>query len=225
MKRNVIQIDRDKCIGCGACAGACHQGAIAMVDGKAKLMSESHCDGLGMCLPSCPVDAIKLVEKEVDPFKEKEERASGGCPSGGCPSTVAKKLEPKSNADVAADVPSELSQWPCQIKLINPMAPYFEGADLLVAASCCGFSYGNFHKEFIKGKITLIGCPKLDDIDYSEKLADIIKHNNIKSITVARMNVPCCGGLSNAVLTAISKSGKDIVPKIHIITTDGQLQK
>lgn len=221
MKRNVIQIDSEKCIGCGACANACHQGAIAMVDGKAKLMSESHCDGLGMCLPSCPVDAIKLIEKEVDAFKAKESAPVGG----GCPSTVSKQMAPKGNSDVVGDVPSELAQWPCQIKLISPMAPYFENADLLIAADCCSFAYGNFHKEFIKDKITIIGCPKLDAVDYSDKLSDIIKHNNINSITVARMNVPCCGGLTHAVLSAIEKSGKDIEPNIHIITTDGVLQQ
>jgi len=226
MKRNVIQIDRDKCTGCGACAGACHQGAIAMVDGKAMLMDESHCDGLGMCLPNCPVDAIKLIEKEVEAFapKEKPQAQASGCASGGCPSTVSKQMAPKNESETVGDVPSELRQWPCQIQLINPTAPYFDGADLLIAADCCSFSYGNFHKEFIKDKITIIGCPKLDAVDYSDKLSDIIKHNDLNSITVARMNVPCCGGLSHAVQTAIAKSGKDIVADVHIITTDGARQ-
>ncbi len=217
MKRKVIQIDRDKCIGCGACASTCHQGAIQMVDGKAKLMDESHCDGLGRCLPKCPADAIHLVEKEVPAFKKPAKHQ-------GCPSTLAKKNESANAKSFEGEVPSQLQQWPCQIKLMAPNAPYFDGANLLVAASCAGFSYGNFHDEFMKDKVTVIGCPKLDGVDYSEKLAQIIANNDIKSVTVARMNVPCCGGLTYAVNQAIQLSGKDIVPQVHIITTDGQLQ-
>ena len=219
MKRTVIQIDRDSCIGCGQCANACHQGAIQMVDGKAKLVKEDHCDGLGRCLPHCPVDAIKLIEKEI---KIEEKPALASC---SCPSAEAKEFNHNNNDEKADNVPSRLNQWPCQIKLINPTAPYFEGADLLIAADCCGFAYGNFHNDFMKGKITLVGCPKLDSVDYSEKLADIITYNNIKSITVTRMTVPCCGGLPHAVETALSKSGKKIPLKVHIISTDGEIIK
>lgn len=219
MKRTIIEIDSDTCIGCGQCAAACHQGAIAMVDGKAKLVKEDHCDGLGRCLPSCPVDAIHLIEKEVEvPIKPKAEPARCQCPS-----TVAKPIKRDKSVQVTSEVPSHLNQWPCQIKLVNPMSPYFDGADLLVAADCCSFSYGNFHQEFMKDKITIIGCPKLDDIDYSQKLADVISHNDIKTITVTRMSVPCCGGMTNAIERAVQLSGKDIPIKTHIITTDGKI--
>ena len=214
MKRNVIEIDREKCTGCGACAGACHQGAIAMVDGKAMLAREDHCDGLGMCLPQCPVDAIKMVEKEV-----------AAAPAFVCPSTVAKKVEHKTKEteEPSGEIRSALSQWPVQIKLANPISPFFNGADLLIAADCCSFAYGDFHRKFMKEKITLIGCPKLDDIDYSDKLAEIIANNDIKSITVTRMTVPCCGGMTRAVETAIEKSGKNIPLIVHVISPDGDI--
>lgn len=216
MKRTVIEIDRDTCIGCGQCANACHQGAIQMVDGKAKLVKEDHCDGLGRCLPHCPVDAIQLIEKEVE-----VPPAPTPC---ACPSTVAKKVERKEES-FDGEVPSQLNQWPCQIQLVNPTAPYFEGADLLIAADCCGFAYGNFHNDFMKGKITIVGCPKLDPVDYSQKLTDILTYNNINSITVTRMTVPCCGGLPHAVETAIQKSGKTIPYAVRVISTDGEIVK
>ena len=215
MKKTIIEIDRDACIGCGQCANACHQGAIEMVDGKAKLVKENHCDGLGRCLPHCPVDAIQLVEKEVE-IPEKE--ASSHCT---CPSSAAKQIERKQTQDFDGEVPSQLNQWPCQIQLVNPTASYFEGADLLISADCCGFAFGDFHRKFMKDKITIVGCPKLDPVDYSTKLTNILSYNNINSITVTRMNVPCCGGLTYAVETAIKKSGKDIPLKVHILSTDG----
>jgi len=219
MKRNVIEIDREKCIGCGACADACHQGAIAMVDGKAKLVREDHCDGLGMCLPTCPVDAIKMVEKEVAATAKTE-------PAFVCPSTVAKEVSKKETPqkdEPAGKIASELKQWPVQIKLANPVAPYFNGADLLIAADCCSFAYGDFHREFMKDKITLIGCPKLDAVDYSDKLSDIIANNDINSITVTRMTVPCCGGMSRAVEMAVQKSGKDVPVNVYVISPDGEI--
>jgi ferredoxin len=219
MKRTVIEIDRDACIGCGQCANACHQGAIQMVDGKAKLVREDHCDGLGRCLPHCPVDAIELVEKEINIPKPQAAPAPAPC---ACPSTVAKKVERK-DGEFNGKAPSRLNQWPCQIQLINPAAPYLEGADLLIAADCCSFAYGNFHDEFMKDKITIIGCPKLDQVDYSDKLTDILTYNNIKSITVTRMTVPCCGGLPYAVEAAVKKSGKNIPLDVRVISTDGEL--
>lgn len=214
MKRNVIEIDREKCTGCGACADACHQGAIAMVDGKAQLVREDHCDGLGMCLPQCPEDAIKMVEKEVK-----------AAPQFVCPSTVAKQVERTEQEfeGPEGEIGSQLKQWPVQIKLVNPIAPYFNGADLLIAADCCGFAYGDFHRRFMKDKITLVGCPKLDAVDYSDKLADIIASNDIRSITVIRMTVPCCGGMTRAVETAVQKSGKNIPITVHVISPEGEI--
>jgi ferredoxin len=227
LKRTVISIDREACTGCGACADACHQGAIQMVDGKAKLMSEDHCDGLGRCLPHCPVDAITMVEKEVNKAftpsikaKKAKQESQTAC---GCPSTVAKTFEKNDDDTFDGKVPSQLNQWPCQIQLVNPVAPFFDGADLLIAADCCSFSYGDFHRDFMKGKITLIGCPKLDPVDYSDKLADILENNDIKSLTVTRMSVPCCGGLTHAVMQAVQKSGKDIPLNIVVISTEGEV--
>lgn len=215
MKRNIIEIDREKCIGCGLCANACEQGAIAMVDGKAQLVSENYCDGLGKCLPHCPVDAIHMVEKDVE-FKPKKVEFV-------CPSTLATKITRKEKVEFTGEVGTELNQWPCQIKLVSPTAPFLENSDILIAADCCAFAYGDFHRDFMKDKVTIVGCPKLDDIDYSEKLAEIFTYNNINSVTVARMSVPCCGGLMNAVNKAIAKSGKDIKVDLSVISTDGRI--
>ncbi len=239
MKRNVIEIEEDKCIGCGLCAGACMQGAIEIIDGKAKLVSDSYCDGLGMCLPKCPVDAIHLVEKETDSFDmarkniKKQEAEPLGC---GCPGTAMKSIE--RSAPIALDlqmkttapvtlgqeVPSELMQWPVQLKLVSPNAPYFKNAHLLVAADCTAFAYGNFHRDFIKDKITVIGCPKLDDNGQNiEKIKAILEANDIQSITVVRMEVPCCTGIVTAVKEAML-SAKCIVPYKEVtIRTNGEL--
>lgn len=236
MERKIIKIDEEKCNGCGACAYACHEGAIEMVNGKAKLTREDYCDGLGDCLPACPTDAISFEVREAPAYDEaavlkaKAEKAhnkQGEPLPCGCPGTHSKTIHHKeectqSSAE-AAHVQSRLSQWPVQIKLVPVNAPYFDNAKLLVAADCTAYAYGNFHEEFIKNRITLIGCPKLDSVDYTEKLTEIIKNNSIKSITVARMEVPCCGGIENAVKEAIKASGKLIPWQVTVISTDGQI--
>lgn len=199
MMRKIIKIDEEKCIGCGACADACHEGAIEMVDGKAKLMREDYCDGLGDCLPACPTDAISFEEREAPAYDEK--------------AVLAAK----------APVSSQLSQWPVQIKLVPVSAPYFDGANLLIAADCTAYAYGNFHKEFIRNRITLIGCPKLDEGDYTEKLTQIISNNNIQSLTIVRMEVPCCGGIEHAAKRALKASGKFIPWQVVTISTDGRI--
>lgn len=279
MKRNVIEINEDKCVGCGLCASACMQGAIEIIDGKAKLVSESYCDGLGMCLPKCPVDAIKVVEKDTEAFDKARKNikavagsapvrsdvagglsvvgglsvsmpatgsgsgtghsghGGGGC---GCAGSAAQTFE-RSNPSVLPPVgkrpaftvergedtasTSELMQWPVQLRLVNPSAPYFENADLLIAADCTAFAYGDFHRDFIKGKITVIGCPKLDDnMENQTKIAEILKRNTIKSITVVRMEVPCCGGMIQAVRGAMLDA-QCIVPYSEVtVRTDGSLQ-
>lgn len=227
MLRKIIKIDEEKCNGCGACAAACHEGAIEMINGKAKLTRLDFCDGLGDCLPACPVDAISFEEREAPAYDEeavlkaKAQKAKLPC---GCPGTSAKaiKREPSSPFKVA-NIQSELTQWPCQIKLVPVNAPYFENANLLVAADCTAFAYGNFHQDFIRNHITLIGCPKLDDGDYAEKLTEIIRSNNIKSVKVVRMEVPCCGGIENAVKKALMASGKFIPWQVVTITTDGKI--
>lgn len=201
MKRKIIKIDAEKCTGCGACAEACHEGAIEMVEGKARLTREDYCDGLGDCLPACPAGAIAFEEREAPAYNEAAVRAAKGGMS-------------ESN---------QLMQWPVQIKLAPVNAPYFNGAELLVAADCTAYAYGNFHSKFMRSRITLIGCPKLDAIDYSEKLAQIITNNNINSITVVRMEVPCCGGIENAVRRALQVSGKPIPWNIVTISTDGKI--
>ena len=206
MKRRIIKIDRNKCSGCGLCAEACHEGAIGMEDGKAVLLREDYCDGLGDCLPACPADAISFEEREAAPYDAE-----------------AVKNDAKSTDQPFTPSPGRLSQWPVQIKLVPVGAPYFNGADILIAADCTAFAYGSFHEDFIKGRITLIGCPKLDGIDYSEKLAAIISGNDIKSITAVRMQVPCCGGLVNAVSEAIRMSGKDLSLRTVIISPDGMI--
>lgn len=231
MKRNIIEIDEEKCIGCGACANACHQGAIGMVNGKAKMLREDYCDGLGNCLPVCPAGAISFSQKEVAAHTEKkenkmEEKETLPC---GCPGTHSKVLERKESAPAqtscAAPKPqSMLSQWPVQIKLAPANAPYFNEMHLLISADCTAYAYAAFHEDFIKGRITLIGCPKLDSTDYSEKLAEIIKNNDIKSITVARMEVPCCGGIEEMVKQAIVKSGKMLPWSVKVITVEGEIK-
>ncbi len=228
MIRKIIKINEEKCNGCGACAAACHEGAIEMINGKAVLTREDYCDGLGDCLPACPVDAITFEEREAPAYNEAAVLASkmkkqGPLPCG-CPGTASKAIKRDSfAAPLSASTSSRLSQWPVQIKLVPINAPYFENANLLVAADCTAFAYGNFHNEFIRNHITLIGCPKLDEGDYAEKLTAIIASNNIKSITVVRMEVPCCGGIENAVKRALQASSKIIPLRVVTISTDGRI--
>lgn len=205
MIRRIITIDEEKCNGCGLCAKACHEGAIGMVDGKAKLLREDYCDGLGDCLPACPMNAISFEEREAPAYNEAAVRAA------------------RKTRGITADVPGQLRNWPVQIKLAPVNAAYFDGADLLIAADCTAYAYGNFHRDFIQGKVTLIGCPKLDMVNYAEKLAQIFAYNDIRSITVTRMIVPCCGGLTFAVKTALEMSGKQIPLQILTISPDGQI--
>ena len=230
MIRKIIKIDEEKCIGCGTCAEACHEGAIEMIGGKAKLTREDYCDGLGDCLPACPTDAITFEEREAPAYdevavlasKKSKEHETLAC---GCPGTQARQIT-RESCDCNTNVPvveSELMQWPVQIKLLPTRAPYFEGANLLIAADCTAYAYGNFHKEFIRNHITLIGCPKLDEGDYTEKLTEIIKNNNIKSVTVVRMEVPCCGGIEYAAKNALQASGKFIPWRVVTISTDGKI--
>ena len=228
MIRKIIKIDKNKCNGCGACAAACHEGAIEMVNGVATLMREDYCDGLGDCLPACPTGAISFEEREAPAYDEKAvllakmQKTQNKLPCG-CPGTAAKAIKRDAEPVKRVNVTSRLSQWPCQIKLVPINAPYFENANLLIAADCTAFAYGDFHEEFIKNRITLIGCPKLDNEDYSKKLTQIIAENNIKSITAVRMEVPCCGGLENAVKRAIAFSGKNIPLQVVTISTDGKI--
>ena len=226
MLRKIIKIDEEKCNGCGACAAACHEGAIEMVKGKAKLTREDYCDGLGDCLPACPTNAISFEEREAPAYNEEavlaaKQKKATTLPCG-CPGTQSKAIK-REEVSVSAPVTSQLSQWPVQIKLVPVNAPYFDNANLLVAADCTAFAYGNFHNEFIRNHITLIGCPKLDDGDYAEKLTQIIANNNIKSVTVARMEAPCCGGIENAVKRALQASGKFIPWRVVTISTDGRI--
>lgn len=250
MKRKIIQIHEDKCNGCGVCVTACHEGAIEIIDGKAKLVSDTYCDGLGNCLPGCPTDAIEIIEREADEFDEvavekrmkelamkeqaKKEAAERKPMACGCPGTAARALERKPVAQVAAKpvaedrnnepLTSELRQWPVQLNLINPNAPYLDNANLLVAADCTAYAYANFHREFIKDHITVIGCPKLDDVQYyKEKLAEMLRSNNIKSITVVRMQVPCCGGIVSAVKSAMLESQVILPYREVIISPDGNI--
>ena len=227
MLRNIIKIHEEKCNGCSACARACHEGAIEMINGKAKLTREDYCDGLADCLPACPVDAISFEEREAMPYNEAavKEAQRGGAPLPcGCPSAAVKsiKREP-APAVTAAPLKSRLSQWPCQIKLVPENAPYFDGSNLLIAADCTAYAYANFHEEFIKNHITLIGCPKLDNVDYTEKLTRIIENNNIRSVKILRMEVPCCGGLETAAKNALKASGKFIPWQVVTVTTDGNI--
>lgn len=234
MIRKIIRIDEEKCNGCGACAKACHEGAIAMVDGKARMMREDYCDGLGDCLPVCPTNAISFEEREAPAYNEeavmksKMAKAAGAKAHDelpcGCPGTQSKVISHENTAFVPeAVVSSQLSQWPVQIKLVPVNAPYFDAANLLIAADCTAYAYGNFHNEFIRNRITLIGCPKLDDGDYADKLTQIITNNNIKSVTIVRMEVPCCGGIENAARRALQASGKFIPWRVVTISTDGKI--
>ena len=236
MIRRIIQIDKEKCNGCGACAQACHEGAIAMVDGKAKLMRDDYCDGLGDCLPACPTGAITFVEREAAAYdeqavmenKKKKMQKEGMTLPCGCPGSQSRQIkhaeETHEEAHCVAQE-SRLSQWPVQIKLVPVNAPYFDGAKLLIAADCTAYAYAAFHERFIRGHITLVGCPKLDSVDYSEKLTEIIRENNIKSVTIVRMEVPCCGGLERAAITALKNSGKFIPWQVVTVTLDGRLKE
>ena len=231
MKRRIIEIDENKCNGCGACAAACHEGAIAMVNGKARLMRDDYCDGLGDCLPACPTGAITFEEREAPAYDHaavlaaKAARAADTPLPCGCPGSQSRAIRRPEAAPTAGDIPSELRQWPVQIKLVPVRAPYFDGAKLLVAADCTAYAYGNFHNDFIDGHVTLIGCPKLDSVDYSEKLTEIIRNNDIQSVTVVRMEVPCCGGIEAAVKNALMASGKFIPWQVYTIGTDGRILK
>ena len=236
MIRRIIQIDQEKCNGCGACAAACHEGAIAMVEGRAQLMRDDYCDGLGDCLPVCPTGAITFVEREAAAYDEKAvmenkqrkmQREGMPLPCG-CPGSQSRNIrraEESNTEPPRTEWVSRLSQWPVQIKLVPVTAPYFDGARLLIAADCTAYAYAAFHERFIKGHITLVGCPKLDSVDYSEKLTDIIRSNDIKSVTVVRMEVPCCGGLEYAAKTALQQSGKFIPWQVITVTVDGRLKE
>lgn len=235
MIRKIIQINEEKCNGCGACAEACHEGAIGMVNGKAKLLRDDYCDGLGDCLPTCPTGAISFVEREAAAYDEKavqenirkkqEQSHTSAAPHGGCPGSrmqrIQRSQEPARSNPVSAE--SQLGQWPCQIKLVPVNAPYFDGAKLLIAADCSAYAYARMHDEFMRGKITIIGCPKLDSVDYSEKLTQIIQNNNIQSVTIVRMEVPCCGGLEMAAKKALQSSGKFIPWQVVTISIDGKI--
>ena len=227
MIRKIIQIDHHKCNGCGACAAACHEGAIAMVEGKAQLMRDDYCDGLGDCLPACPTGAISFVVREAAAYDEAAVLAAKAKKAEtlpcGCPGTAAKAIHRQQAPAACAPQQSQLCQWPVQIKLAPVNAPWFDGADVLVAADCTAYAYGNFHQEFIRGRVTLVGCPKLDSVDYSEKLTQIFMNNPLRSVTVVRMEVPCCGGMENAVKKALQQSGRTIPCNVVTISTDGRI--
>ena len=234
MKRRIIEIDQDKCNGCGACAAACHEGAIAMVDGKAQLTRDDYCDGFGDCLPACPTGAISFTEREAAAYdeaavlanKQKKMQQEGIHLHSGCPGMRMKTIRHTESSyawSAPVTVQSRLSQWPVQIRLVPANAPYFDGAKLLIAADCTAYAYAAFHERFIKGHITLVGCPKLDGVDYSEKLTEIIRDNDIRSVTVVRMEVPCCGGLEHAAKNALQKSGKFIPWQVVTVSTDGRI--
>lgn len=235
MIRKIIQIEEEKCNGCGACAEACHEGAIGMVNGKAKLLRDDYCDGLGDCLPTCPTGAISFVQREAAAYDEKavqenmrkkngQKSLSAGA-HGGCPGSRMQRIQhsQESAPSAPAGAESQLGQWPCQIKLVPVNAPYFDGAKLLIAADCSAYAYARMHEDFMRGKITLIGCPKLDSVDYSEKLTQIIQNNNIQSVTIVRMEVPCCGGLESAAKKALQASGKFIPWQVVTISIDGKI--
>lgn len=235
MIRKIIQIDEEKCNGCGVCAEACHEGAIGMVNGKAKLLRDDYCDGLGDCLPTCPTGAISFVEREAAAYDEKavqenmrkkqEQIHTSAAPHAGCPGSRMQRIQRSQESALPNPVraESQLGQWPCQIKLVPVNAPYFDGAKLLIAADCSAYAYARMHDEFMRGKITIIGCPKLDSVDYSEKLTQIIQNNNIQSVTIVRMEVPCCGGLEMAAKKALQSSGKFIPWQVITISVDGRI--
>ena len=234
MVRRIIEIDQDKCNGCGACARACHEGAIGMVDGKARLLRDDYCDGLGDCLPTCPTGAITFVEREAAAYDESAVLAARAAKEEslpcGCPGSMARSLQPKPTpaAQTACTAPavqqsSQLRQWPVQIKLVPVNAPWFDGCKLLIAADCTAYAYANFHQDFIRDHITLVGCPKLDGVDYADKLTAIFQQNNIRSVTVVRMEVPCCGGIELAVKKALQNSGSFIPWSVVTISTDGRI--
>ena len=235
MVRKIINIDESSCNGCGACAAACHEGAIVMENGKAKLLRDDYCDGLGDCLPKCPTGAITFVEREAAAYDEaavlaaKKAKTAEKLPCG-CAGTQVKSIQRTEESCGCAEksgetheAKSQLSQWPVQIKLVPVNAPYFDGAKLLVAADCTAYAYGDFHNRFIRGRITLVGCPKLDAVDYTDKLTEIIRENDIQSVTVVRMQVPCCMGLENAVKNALQASGKFIPWQVAVVSPDGKI--
>ncbi|MGF6376490.1 NAD-dependent dihydropyrimidine dehydrogenase PreA subunit [Clostridiales Family XIII bacterium PM5-7] len=243
MIRKIIQINEEQCNGCGACAAACHEGAIGMVDGKAKLLRDDYCDGLGDCLPTCPTGAITFVEREAAAYDEAAVKANMAAAKAeketepetlpcGCPGSLSRELRSAENdqscscgcdSSATEDAPSRLRNWPVQIKLAPVNAPYFNGANLLIAADCTAYAYAGFHDAFMKNKVTLVGCPKLDSVDYAEKLTEIIAQNDIASISVIRMEVPCCGGLELAVNRAIADSGKRLPTQVVTISTEGDI--
>ena len=230
MLRKIIRIDEEKCNGCGLCANACHEGAIEMVDGKAKLVRENFCDGFGDCLPACPTGAITFEEREAPAYDEtavkaaKEQKTEATAHRPGCPGSAMRRFERSDEAPAITGKPaSRLAQWPCQIKLLPTKADFYDGAKLLIAADCTAYAYANMHEEFMRGKVTLIGCPKLDAVDYAEKLTAIIRDNDIKSVTVVRMEVPCCGGLQRAAETELKESGKFIPWQVVTISRDGRI--
>lgn len=228
MKRKIIAIDREKCNGCGACVTACHEGAIGMIDGKAALLREDHCDGLGDCLPACPTGAITFEEREALTYDAESVRLADPVKEAAlcaCPGTRAHAIRKEQSAPSIGSgrAPSRLAQWPCQIKLIPERAPYLDGADLLIAADCTAYAYGAFHEDFMRGRITLIGCPKLDTADYSKKLERILSQNRIASLCVIRMEVPCCSGIEQAARRALGGSTKKIPFRVITISTDGKI--
>ena len=229
MMKKIITIDREKCVGCGLCVNACKESAIGMVEGKAMLLREDYCDGLGNCLPVCPTNAISFVEKEVDATNKQptSDRLESNSVPFGCPGQRAKAIERhdeiRGASSASISTATHLNQWPVQIKLVSENASFLDGANLLIAADCAAYAYGNFHQEFMRNRVTIIGCPKLDDTDYSVKLTAMLKNNNIKSVTVVRMEVPCCGGLEHATITALTNCGKLIPWEVVTLTTNGEL--